>query len=58
MAEWLAPWLAAGTTLVVVGSSGVGKSTVVNRGNRGQSTDFANILRTKKVRLNWSGSLR
>jgi len=30
LAERLAPWLAAGTTLVVVGSSGVGKSTVVN----------------------------
>ena len=26
----LAPWLSAGTTLVVVGSSGVGKSTLVN----------------------------
>ncbi|MGE0080975.1 MAG: ribosome small subunit-dependent GTPase A [Thiohalomonadaceae bacterium] len=30
LAERLAPWLRPGTTLVVVGSSGVGKSTVVN----------------------------
>lgn len=30
LGERLAPWLAPGTTLVLVGSSGVGKSTVVN----------------------------
>jgi ribosome biogenesis GTPase len=30
LAERLAPWLAPGTSVVVVGSSGVGKSTVVN----------------------------
>ncbi|WP_127475173.1 ribosome small subunit-dependent GTPase A [Sulfurivermis fontis] len=30
LAERLAPWLGAGTTLVVAGSSGVGKSTLIN----------------------------
>jgi ribosome biogenesis GTPase len=30
LAELLAPWLGAGQTLVVVGSSGVGKSTLIN----------------------------
>ncbi len=30
LSERLAPWLSTGTTLVVVGSSGVGKSTLVN----------------------------
>jgi ribosome biogenesis GTPase len=30
LADLLAPWLAAGNTLVVAGSSGVGKSTVIN----------------------------
>ncbi len=40
LAERLSPWLHAGKTLVVVGSSGVGKSTVVNNlaGNDVQST--------------------
>ncbi len=40
LAARLAPWLGAGTTLVVVGSSGVGKSTVVNNlaGSAVQST--------------------
>jgi len=40
LSECLALWLGAGTTLVVVGSSGAGKSTVVNNllGNDRQAT--------------------
>lgn len=60
-AETLAPWLAAGQTLVLLGSSGVGKSTLVNTlmkdnaqatgatrayDDRGRHTTTARSLRT------------